>query len=413
MGPWLLEDSAEYMFAAANLVEHQTLYASDWSAAEHLDDYSKRPPLYPLLLIITSSYQGQLIALSLLQICFSILSIWLISRLIQTHIQETIPWGLWAVALLFTPGQWMYPSLVMTEIFFQLLLVLLGYALIRALASRKMIWWIAAAGFVIAGFLTKPILYLFAVVFLVMGLIVGWKRKRLLIPLITLVPVLSVLCYMSWNASRTGYFHVSSIQNLSLLQYTTTNLLIETYGEEEGIARADSILYLSLSQETYAREQQQLQASCLEVIASDLPTYCWMHVRGMCNFFLDPGRFDIWSFCHVSDEGEGLLTVFSQSGYKGVIKSLMQKPPGWLMVLIAVFVINIVKSLGMMMFLMYHRKRMFSLILLLLLLYISGLTGTSGAARFALPIFPFLLIGLTIWPRITASSKKKLWSIRS
>lgn len=412
-GPWLLDDSKEYLFAATNLVEHQTLYASDWNLPEHHDDYSKRPPVYPILLILTSALEGNYLFLTLFQIGCSLLSIWLVSRVVSESNHDGVPWGLWAMAILLTPGQWMYPSLVMTEIWFQFLLVLLGIALIRALTTYKLKWWLTASVLIILGFLTKPVLYLFTIVFLGIGAFAGWKRKKLVIPLIAIIPLMSVVGYMSWNESRTGYFHVSSIQNLSLLQYTTTNLLIDRYGEEKGIAKSDSILYLSLSQDTYAEEQQQLQASCMSVLTSNLTAYTWMHARGMINFFLDPGRFDIWSFFQVEEDGKGLLAEFSESGYSGVLRSLLQKPPGWLLLLLAVLGMNLLKIIGMIIFSIQNRKSTKAFVLALIILYVSGLTGTSGAARFALPVFPFLLIGLTAWPRIIASSKRKALSIRS
>lgn len=406
-GPWILEDSREYLAAAENLSERSILYAGDWNEPQRIDDYTKRPPVYPSLLILTGAIGSQKLFLYLLQAMLSLGAIWLISFFMKRQLHLRPPWGLWAILLILTPGQWIYPSLVMTEIVFQALLLGVGICCWQGLTSEQARYWWLGSLLIILALLTKPVWYLFAIVWLLLGSWKAVKSRRVGIALVALIPLLVVGGYMGWNQSRTGHFHFSSIQNLSLLQYTTTNLLVDLHGEEEGIRKADSILYLSLSQQDYHSEQALLQTSCAEVISDNLGSYAVMHVKGMANFFLDPGRFDLWSFFQLPASETGFLRTFSEKGYTGIFSALLALPLGWLGFLGLVLVANLLKLTGLLLFIWKHRTKTIAFVALLLFGYLAGLTGTSGASRFALPLFPWMLMCATALIRTISASKNR------
>lgn len=403
-GPWILEDSTEYLNSAENLSERGILYAGDWAEPQRMDDYTKRPIVYPALLVLTGADDSQNLFLYLVQIMLSIGSIWLISRLV-IRLRMKPPWFLWAILFVLTPAQWIYPSLVMTEILFQTLLVGVGLILWQVVRKYSLkLWWLGS-GCIILAIFTKPVWYLFSVVWLILGIWKSIQARKWGIIFAAILPLLSVIGYMNWNQARTGHFHFSSIQNLSLLQYTTTNLLIDVHGQEKGTYLADSILYLSLGQKDYHAEQTSLQASCFAVVRENLGAYSLMHAKGILNFFLDPGRFDLWSFFQLPPPETGFLQVFSEDGYQGIITGLLKLPLAWVLFLLLVFVANLLKTTGLILFLWKKRREAIGLVVLLLFGYLSGLTGTSGASRFALPLFPWMLLCATALTQIKDSSK--------
>ena len=408
--PWLLEDSHEYLAEAGNLWEHETMYCGNWTEPERVDDYTKRPPVYPVLLGLFRVDQLGFFSLFLFQSMLSIGGIWLISNLLIKRLSVQPPWLLWSVLLLLTPSQWIYPQLVMTETLFQFLLIGIGTCLWISWTEKSVLAWLLGTVLMVLAFLTKPVWYLFTIVWLLWGVGLFIRQRRILWLPVAVFPLLVLWGYMSWNEARTGYFHMSSIQHLSLLQYTTANLLTDVYGVETGTAKADSILYLSLSQGSYEQQQRQLQQACASVIWSHKAAYVMMHAKGMVNFFLDPGRFDLWEFFRLKKGETGLLAAFSQGGYAGVWQALRKLPVLGLLYLLMILLANMVKTAGLALFLFQRRKEAIAWVLLLMFGYLAGVTGTSGAARFALPLFPWLLVAATSWsflsPQTEDSSKK-------
>lgn len=406
-GPWILEDSREYLKVAENLSERGILYAGDWAEPQRIDNYTKRPIVYPALLVLTGADTAHNFLLSLVQIMLSIGSIWLISRIV-IRLRIKPPWFLWGILYVLTPAQWIYPSLVMTEILFQALLLGVGGSLWQVMRKGSLIFWVLGSFCIVLAIFTKPVWYLFSIVWLGIGCWKSIQHKKLSIIVIAILPLLSVVGYMNWNKARTGHFHFSSIQNLSLLQYTTTNLLVDIHGPEKGIHLADSILYVSLGQKDYHAEQASLQASCFTVIGENPGAYGLMHAKGVVNFFLDPGRFDLWSFFQLPPPETGFLQIFSEKGYQGIISGLMKLPLGWLFFLLLVLMANLLKTAGLSLFLWKRRREAIGLMVFILFGYLAGLTGTSGASRFALPLFPWMLLCITSLTQRKDSSKNRV-----
>lgn len=396
--PWLLADSQEYLHAAENLATHGTLYSGNWDAPLRLDHYTKRPPAYPLILAGAGAYRETYGWIWLLQNMLSLATLVLVFRSIREYTQRQPPYALGAILLLLTPGQWIYPQLIMTEIWFQASLFLLFLALWRGWETGAWSWGLLGVAMVLFAAFTKPVWYLFALPWLGYGLWQALRRRAWTWAVLALLPLLAVGSYMTWNQARTGYLHFSSIQNLSLLQYSTTNLLIQEYGEAEGIRKADSLLFASLREPSWADEQRLVQAGCAEVIGAHLPGYLRMHLQGMVNFFLDPGRFDLWEMFRLPPLEGGLLQAFSEGGYAGVWARLRNSPWPWLLVLTGILLANVFKVVALLVFALRARPWAMTLSLIAIIGYLALLTGTSGAARFALPLFPLLLFASAFLP---------------
>ncbi|MEO0469840.1 MAG: hypothetical protein AAF206_09490 [Bacteroidota bacterium] len=439
---WYLADSVEYWQQGENLWEHGAMYCGEYRKPLREDFYTKRPPVYPIILAGFQLLPHAEIWLSLVQNLLSLFNIWLMLSLMD-RVRVRPRRLIWLLPfLILYPAQFIYANLVMTEILFQTVLLLLTIQMLNLfrtslvneamagrnpeksggggdgkeavqhfsalifgsfhLRKRTILGWekpekylLQSGIIIILGMLTKPILYLASLPFLGWAIWLGWRRKKLMQAiLIGLIPLLTVFAYNSWNQSRTGYFHFSSIQNLSLLQYSTQNLLIHQLGYEEGVAAADTILYRSLRQASYAEGQQLLQRECFAVIFDQPAAYTGFHLKGMLNFFLDPGRFDIAHFFGWQGEG-GLLSAFSNGGYRGVLDYLGQQPLLMVGLLLGVLLMNGIKSLCLLFFAFQKRIPLsHRLIVLAVIGYIAFLTASSGASRFALPVFPLLMVGV-------------------
>ena len=431
-----LRDSAEYIQAAENLLEHGSFYCGNFDQPIRIDNYTKRPPVYPAVIAVF----GKDGFLMFIQNMLSLLNIYLLIRICRQlypsikHFRFLLPF------LLLYPAQFIYANAVMTELLFQSLLLgmavflmkcwdgdfltaktqreerkgrkvsygkcfpfAINFAALGLIQSPQIRYFTLYTLLLLLAIWTKPVMYLFVFIHLLGGGIWAWKKRSVSMAVLSVLPLMLVLGYMSWNKQRTGYFHFSSIQNLSLLQYSTTYLLISKYGEEEGYRKADEILYRSLAQENYELEQKSLQKDCKDTILTYPFRYAVLHMKGMLNFFLDPGRYDLYSFFQVKNSGgEGMLKAFSENGYTGIWNYLMRQPLKWLMLLGIVLVLNLLKLAGLISF-SFNRKLPVHArwIMLGLVLYIAVLTGISGASRFAVPLFPLILIALPSLLRFT------------
>lgn len=394
-GRMYLVDSEEYITEAENIIHEGKFYCGDLAQPVRYDDFTKRPPVYPLFIAGIRLLAGSDSVLLFLQMILSIASISMVMILLRDWGFENSGWKFLLPFLVLYPAQYIYMNMVMSEILFQFFLTGMVFCAIRGVQQQSWKWLWGYLICLILGMLTKPILYLFIIPHAGMMIYLMWRWKTLkgLIPLV--VPFLVVWGYMQWNEARTGYFHFSGIQNLSLLQYTTYNLLIHTYGPEKALEMADAILYRSLAQPTFVEGQKLLSRECTAVIMEHKVAFLMFHFKGMFNFFIDPGRFDLYTFFDLqnADAGQGFLGAFSEGGYKGVISFLGQQPLAIIFLLVLVALANGLKLLSVGVFAFCRKISLLDRVIVIgVILYIAGLTGSSGASRFAVPVFPLLLL---------------------
>ena len=400
---WYLVDSHEYIWVAENLRTHGWLYSGDPETAFRPEHQSKRPPVYPLWLALAKTLTGAYPALVLIQLGMSLGTLWLVWWLLDAWQVPTRRRWLVLPLLALSPGHFIYPLWLMTETWFQLLLTAWVAAAVLAWRRPGSRWVWAAAVLLVLAIFTKPVMYLFGLPFLLLGAGLAWYRRQAWLLLPALLPLLLTLGYMGWQAQRTGWFHFSAIQNLSLLQYSTHNLLRQTLGPEEALRLTDEIWFAAQENPDFAAGQQAMQAACVAQIRRFPLAYLRFHLQGVGHFFLDPGRFDLYTFFgwQAPTAGQGLTAAFSAGGYAAAWQYLRAQGPGILLLLLLVALANALKTLGLLAWAANRRQPWVERGLLLLLVgYLALLTGPSGAARFALPILPLLLVAVAAgrWP---------------
>ncbi|MEM6765642.1 MAG: hypothetical protein AAF655_11970 [Bacteroidota bacterium] len=389
---WLV-DSHEYVKEAFNLLDYGVLYCGDLDGTIRYDFFTKRPPMYPLVLAVVTQLLGSETTVVGLQMILSLLNVFLMLRILET-LGLTYRYSLSLLFLLLYPAQFMYAQWIMTEILFQSCLLVMVGAIIFWQERKSQVWIWIYLGALLLGLFTKPVLYLFIFPSAVVLFLFGWKKWRISLICAIMIPFLAVGMYMYWNAERTGYFHFSSIQNLSLLQYTTFHTIRASQGGEAAETTITFIQETAAQKESFEAEQLYIQEQAVHEIGKVPLTYLGLHLKGMLNFFLDPGRFDLYNFMGWENQEEGgWQATFSEEGYAGLWKRFSRLPAGRIGLLVAILLGNLLKLIGLGLFLFNGSvPRVYKWILVGMILYISGLTGISGASRFAVPVFPILLI---------------------
>jgi len=400
---WLFPDSDRYIEAAHNLWVHQVLYARPWAqrpvVGQAIQEFSIRPPGYPMLILLTgaSQLQREPILLLLLQNLLSLLNISSVLKWWAWRAQPTArQWG-WAMVVVCLPAQLIYANTLMSELVVQTLVLIMAISGARLWSQPNTLALTGTVMALSAALLVKPVFYPLAGIVAVWGLGLAWYHRRSLWAVVGILPLAVTLLYMSWNDYRTGYFHFSSITDINLLHYNAAGVIRQIGGpaaEEQWVA---DVLGEANSQPNFALRQRVIQARAGAMLASHPLVYAGQHLQGMLTFFLDPGRFDISRFFHLAEPaGGGLLVQIRAAGAKGLLRGLQALPIGLLAILGVVLLTNVARILLAIRGFCYANKtlelRNGRWWLAFLIFYVAFLTGPLGAARFLVPVWPLLLL---------------------
>lgn len=403
-------DSGRYLMAAHNLRTAGVLYAEPLTGLPlSAQEYSIRPPGYPVLLILLGATTTAIpVAVLLLQNLLSLLNVGLALQWIARRRPTLRQWQ-WGVllGLAIVPGQFIYANALMSEILLQSCIVGLWLSLTAFFANPQRHWvWVLGAILAALALLIKPVFFPFAGLFLALGGWVSWKQRRLRLFLIGCIPVVVALGWQARNAKQTGYFHFSSIAEINLLRYNVRAVLQKTEGYEAAEQFVATTVAAAESQPTFAAQQHYIRKQSQAVLLRHPVAYAALHGQGMLNLLLDPGRFDLVHFFGLPERNTaGLLGQFAQHGYAAMVAYVQRLPLGLLAILLLVIATNVVRLLLLLRFAACPLPWAWRLPLLGLVLYVALLTGPLGAARFAVPILPLLLAaaGLSLPQRRTGA----------
>jgi hypothetical protein len=397
-GGWNFTDSGRYLQAAENLRAFGELYARPWTTVprgQDVQEFTIRSLGYPLAVYALGSERTLPVLLLLVQNLLSLLNLGLVLRWWNSLMQPSRVDWLWASVAIFSfPAQFIYASVVMSEMVMQtlaLLIVVAGLLFIRTLKCR---FAFGAAVAVTLGLLVKPVFYPLAGGLALLGTILAWRSRRLALFAIGLVPLVSVLFYMGWNYQRTGYFHYSSIAEINLLHYNAAGVVRQAQGAAAEEQWVSGVLAEANAQPSFAGQQHLIRARATTVLLAHPVLYARQHAQGMAAFFLDPGRFDVAQFFRLKQIGvSGLLTSVRDGS---LLQAFAKLPLGLMAFLAIILSANVVRAvLALRGFLLLGSGgplvRIGRWLAAGLLLYVALLTGPLGAARFLVPVWPLLL----------------------
>ena len=393
--PLPLTDSDDYLNASRNIYSQGVLYCGDLTEPIREEQFTRRPPLYPVFLgisILTGSY----IPVFLIQILLSMTAILLMLRIFSPgHPEQRNAPGLIAMVLLLsTPAQFIYSNRIMSEIPFQLLLVLLAWSVFKYSAKQenRFIWLFNL--FLTLGLATKPVLLPFAILTILISLYLFLRTRKRAFMLAICLPVIWIIAYSAWNYNRTGSAQYSSIQTANLVNYNMRYFLMHQDGTDVADERTDALYATCNASDSYRDKNRCLGKGVQEIILDRPVKYALFHLKGSFLFFLDPGRFDLVKFFNIRESNTpGFLTEINQDGFAGAVRSL--KHQGWWLVillgLIALF--KILKITGFLLYIFRKGDHLYLRIFLVVLVgYLALITGPLGASRFLLPA-ELLIIG--------------------
>ncbi len=391
----MLQDSKEYLYAAKNIIDTQTLYSWDLKKEFNPDYLTKRPFLYPFIIAIVKLISLQnsfwfLFLILAIQNCISLYCFSALEKILK--VKKLLPnYFLMLVLILFTPAQLIYANLIMSEIWLEFILILILLILILKPLNVQNI--ILLALLAIAAISLKPVMLFLTIALPLLTLVLS-KQRRVLIISLSLIPLIFAYTISKLNQSRTGYFQYSSISTYNLLHYNTYSLLIHTQGITKADAIIDSISAEAALKQDYSYAQNMKAVACKDLIYNHFFTYTYLHTRGILFCLLDPGRFDIIQFFDLPHQEQLVYETSKQNNFTRLLNTFFN-PFG--LVLGVLFLVNMLKILAILRFLF---SKSISLIDKFLISFIPIgillLTGPIGSSRFGLPFFPILVLAILL-----------------
>jgi hypothetical protein len=389
-GNYFLKDSQEYLRAAANLRSDFLLYCGDLTKPLNTELFSRRPPIYPLFLAACSLFSSNPVLILIIQNILSVISIYLVRKIILQLGYSTRYDVLFVVLLMFTPSQFIYANLIMSESFLQFLIVLMIWFYAKYLLYGKKLngfWFNLILSLSV---LTKPVFTLLIYLNLIFWIPYGFKKRKLQPVLLCLMPLLFLLAWQYRNYYKTGVFETSSIETRVLMNYNVSMFLAKTENATDAERRIRSIDSISALKVSYKERNTFLNKQAVSEIAKKPFGYAFFHMTGMAGFFLDPGRFDLVSFFNLDNEkSRGLLFRINEDGIRSAIDFILSHSVGLLVALAVIGLINLFKFTCFIFFILrFKGHNLVTGFIIFLIFYVGLLTGPLGASRFMMPLIP-------------------------
>lgn len=386
-------DSYDYLSQANNIREYGSFYSLDADVPVKMDYFTKRPPLFGLLLAGFGSHVWLFI---IFQNLLSIFSWIIVAQIAKNHFPEKKVHLFILVGLVLFPNTLLYANMVMSEIFLQSCIVGAIAGAYYYVRDRRQVWlWVSQLAWIAAVF-TKPVFLFFWVI---NALFLCWyfyrHRNWKVLLFIPLLPVLTAL-WSYRNQQVTGYYQYSSITTVNLKDYNTQYFL----AGRKGLAYADSVISgINKAAEkipVYSARSRFIEDTCKRILFEDPLAYSGFQLKGMLAFLLDGGRFDWVNFLQIRQSEEGGFLAALNSGDYQQVWQLIRKQDIGLVALVGLIVLGNLCLLLLLLSGMFRLYRpwpaVFWLLLAAVVLYVWVLTGPIGSSRFKVPVYPLLVL---------------------
>ncbi len=392
-GNYLLSDSFEYLMAASNIREEFLLYCGDLEKVVNYDLFTKRPPVYPLFLAACQWISSGFVFVTIVQNALSIFSLLLVRSIFIQLGYSTKYDLLFVFLLIFSPAQYIYANMIMSETLLQFLIIIAFWSFTKFIKSGLYIYSIAYGVAIFLCLLTKPVFTYFIYVNLLFFIWLAIKRSSFKPILVSLIPLLFLLGYQYRNYNATGVFETSSIARINLLDYNTRHFLINTVGYDESDSIISDIKERAKQTLNYKQEAAFIESEAIGIISRIPLSYALFHLKGIFGFFLDPGRFDMVNFFNPDfEKGSGLLLQLNKYGLLSAVKYLFGHS---FLLVAALFAVGLAKLFKLILFLpaafRLNKSSLSKGFVALLIVYTAVLTGPLGASRFFMPLEPLYL----------------------
>jgi hypothetical protein len=391
-----MADSKEYLYQAYNLKTHLSAYCADLTGQINPALYTKRPPLYGLMILFLKTIYSSNYFILLTQSLFSLLNIFGLIRLLKEYNFDLDARKALFIFIIFFPAQYIYCNMIMSEILLQTLIFWGFYNIIYYLKYKKnsnILYYNILLGLAV---LTKPVLVYFWIPNLLFMIYLYFRNRRFSLIIYSLIQPLVILLFTLYSYSVTGNFNYSSQKPVNYLDYTATFLLINVHGEEAGWKKYEEIHSYLDTISSYPFMTKEAERIATEIIMDNKLAYAKFHLKGMLNYFFDPGRYDLNYLLSIKEKNHtGLMFAFAKGGY-GEIFSFVSRQPFYIIGYLAfMLTINMCLVLSLVLFL-FSRKISpeIKIFLLFMAFYMSFVSGILGTMRYKTHIYFLLLFSL-------------------
>lgn len=407
-----MADSIEYLMQAFNIKSHLSFYCADLTKEINPALYTKRPPMYGLIIMILKGIYSSNYFINFFQNILSIANIAGLLKILKEYKFELDTRKSLFVFIVLFPTQYIYTNMIMSEILLQTFLFWALYNLfyyIKHGKNHNIVIYNLLLGLAV---LTKPVLVYFWIPNLVFMVYLYYKNRKAAIVLSGLIHPICILLFSYYGYISTGNFSYSSQKPVNLLDYYATFLLISVNGEEAGWKKYEEIHNYLDTIKGYSQMSKEAERIATEIILDNKLEYTKLHLKGMLNYFFDPGRYDLNYLLSVREKNHtGLMFAFAKGGYKEVLAFIWRQPYYVIAYLLFMLIINTCLVLSLILFL--FNKRVFveiKVFILFMSFYMSFLSGMLGTARYKIHIY-FLLL-FTIPFAIDYVKNKKFLNLR-
>ena len=138
LGNFFLDDSYEYWHLAKNIKDSFDFYAADIKATIFFENYTKRPPIYGLFILLTSFLLHSKISVLIFQNILSILSVFICLNLFNQY-YKNINHKIFIPFFITSLSQFIYSNYIMSEILFQFFIIMLCYLFHEIITKKTLI----------------------------------------------------------------------------------------------------------------------------------------------------------------------------------------------------------------------------------------------------------------------------------
>jgi hypothetical protein len=409
-------DSYEYIYLAESISKGHYYGANP---VMPVIDYrmSSRTPTYPLFLLTFYTLFGKSnILILLFQNILSVASCCIMLntfRRIDSFKKYT--W-IYLLFIVFYPAQMVFATVLAPDTLLQFFLVLYFWQLFLSIYEPKasrigyMSLWLVLA------VMTKPIMYPFLFLHFGFALWYAFRSKSKMIVFTGAIPLLVIMSYGLWNKQRTGLFHISSVESNNLLYFNTRFFLVSKYGEPYADSVIRGVKKRVESMDGLKQKYKSASREATAIIKNDLFSYGRFHLKESIRFFVEPGKseLDLYTGYLSSNFDPKALTFYrsyNERGIAGAWDYLKSYP--WLPLVLLVFLFNLVRIVGVFLFI-FNKRLPLSLRILstVYLLYFGAITGPVSNTRYFLPVLLVMscmaTVGYAGWIEKIKNKKRQL-----
>jgi hypothetical protein len=259
------------------------------------------------------------------------------------------------------PAQFIHANTLAPDIFLQTCTVLYFHQFVMLIKKGEWKYALYMSITLVLGFLVKPVLYPFSWVHCIILLAVATRFKLGLLrfSLVSVIPIIVLMLYMSWNHSRTGKTHFSSTQSFNAIYY-----YYFYFADKNGVDEARAFLQHERqtldSIPVFNDRYDYANEKGVSLLKANFVPYMSYHLMHSARLLVNPGKGEMDLFIGRETLGglytipnESFATAINKHGVTGLNQYIAANPTLAFAMVVAIF--NFFRLIGLSIFL-FHRK---------------------------------------------------------